>query len=122
MVAMASLQDMLEYINSSMVAHKEKHTGLQLLSTPLPSKYSAPVFEVPRTFQEKIAIGRARGKARKASHERIIETVEVMHDLWNNRRPLERLCYGIVPMVVAGTSPTRKVSRPFRAASTTAAM
>jgi len=105
-----------------MVAYKEKHTGLQLLSTPLPSKDSAPVFEGPRTFQEKIAIGRAGGKASEASHERIIETVEVMHDLWNNRRPLERLCYGIVPIMVAGTSPPRKLSRPFRAASTTAAM
>ena len=122
MVAMASLQDMLEYINPSMVAHKGKHTGLQLLSTPLPSKDSAPVFEGPRTFQEKIAIGRAGGKASEAAHKRIIETVEVMHDLWNNRRPLERLCYGVVPMMVAGASPTRKLSRPFRAASTTAAM
>ena len=105
-----------------MVAHTGKRTGLQLFSTPLPSRDPAPVFEMPRTFQEKIAIGRAGGKASEDSHKRIIETVEVMHDLWNNRRPLERLCYGVVPMMVAGASPTRKLSRPFRAASTTAAM
>jgi hypothetical protein len=121
---------MWEYIKTSVVADQEKQAGLQMLSTSLPLNDDfAPVFEVPRIFQEKNAIREeqadvpeGKAKVREASHKSIIETFELIKDSWNNRRQLERLCCGIVPIIVAGTSPTCKTPRPFRAVSTMAAI